>query len=757
MHRFSFTLYRPGGAGQEQRKLLIPLFMAALCSLVYFALEARAGFVTAPAYPAGMDPVSICVGDFNGDGIPDLVVANSGSNSVSVLLGKGDGTFQGVQSYDTGAAPMFVAVGDFNGDGVPDLAVANKGSANVSILLGVSDGTFRAAQSYDAGTSPQSLVVSDFNRDGHADLAVANDIIGAGTVSILLGNGDGSFRTAQSYDGGFRPWSVAVGDFNGDGVPDLAVANNSIPGTVKILLGKGDGTFQPSQDYPAGPLARSVAVGDFNGDGNLDLVVANSYDGTVSILLGNGDGTFQAAQSYPAGGSAAVAVGDFNHDGRLDLAVAGGSGVSILLGQGDGTFQPAQSYAAGFGPQAVALGDFDHDNNLDLAVANGGGDPAPVGTVSILLGKGNGTFQAAPSYMVGPYPLSVAVGDFNGDGIPDLAIANQGGVAGTATVSVLLGNGDGTFRLAGTLDAGSGANSIAVGDFNGDGKPDIVTTNFYESVVRGVADTIESDVRIFLGNGDGTFQAATVFAAGLGPVFVAVGDFNADGVLDLAVANSGGYLQPGSTVSILLGNGDGTFKDAQNYDAGSAPRAVAVGDFNRDGIPDLVAANSSTGMVSVLLGNGDGTFKAPQSYPIGSNPDSVAVGDFNGDGSLDLAVANGGSPMVNILLGNGDGTFQAAQGYAVDSTSQSVAVGDFNHDGIPDLAVAGMNSGTVTVLLGQGDGSFRDAQAYNAGSTAGFVAVGDFNGDSLLDLAVANTITPGTVTILLNSAGWGGQ
>src|SRR5207248_1325674 len=157
------------------------------------------------------------------------------------------------------------------GDGIPDLAVANKGSATVSILLGNGDGTFQAAQSYDAGTSPQSLVVGDFNGDGHADLAVANDIIGAGTVSVLLGNGDGTLQAAQSYDGGFRPWSVAVGDFNSDGVPDLAVANNSIPGTVKILLGNGDGTFRPSQDYTTGPLAQSVAVGDFNGDGNADL------------------------------------------------------------------------------------------------------------------------------------------------------------------------------------------------------------------------------------------------------------------------------------------------------------------------------------------------------------------------------------------------------------------------------------------------------------------------------------------------------
>jgi hypothetical protein len=752
----SLTLCRAGIEFLEHHMLLIPLFVAALFSIAFFALEAPAGFVTAPAYPAGMLPTSIAVGDFNGDGIPDLVVANSGSNIVSVLLGKGDGTFQTAHSYAAGSDPICVAVGDFNGDGVLDLAVANKGSAKVSILLGNGDGTFQAAQSYDAGSNPQSVVVGDFNRDGHADLAVANDIFGAGTVTILLGNGDGTFQAAHSYDAGFRPWSVAVADFNGDGLQDLAVASNVIPGTVSILLGNGDGTFQVAQDYAVGLLPQSVAVGDFNGDGHLDLVVANAYSGTVSVLLGNGDGTFQAAQSYTVGGSASVAVGDFNGDGRLDVAVAGGSAVSILLGNGDGTFQDAQSYAAGFGPQSVAVGDFNRDGHPDLAVANGGGDPIPVGTVSILLGKGNGAFQAAQSYVVGSYPFSVAVGDFNGDGIPDLAIASQGTVVNTGTVSVLLGNGDGTFRLAGTFDAGSGPNSIAVADFNGDGRQDIVTTNFYESVVRGVVNIIESDVRVFLGNGDGTFQAAEVFTVGLGPVSVAVGDFDGDGILDLALANGGGYLQPGSTVSILLGNGDGTFKDAHNYDAGPSPRFVAVGDFNRDGIADLVVANISSNSVSVLLGNGDGTFAAPQSYAVGSNPDSVAVGDFNGDGILDLAVANGGSATVSILLGNGDGTFKDAQSYAVDSSPQSVAIGDFNRDGVPDLAVASIDTGAVSILLGQGDGTFRDAQSYNAGSNAGWVAVGDFNGDGFPDLAIANTITPGTVTILLNAADWNG-
>jgi hypothetical protein len=323
-----------------------------------------------PAFGAGTGPDSVAVGDFNGDNKLDLAVANEGSNNVSVLLGNGDGTFQAAVDYGAGSNPSSVAVGDFRGGGKLDLVVANDASNNVSILLGNGDGTFQAAVNYGVGSAPTSVAVGDFNGDGKLDLAVANEL--SNNVSILLGNGDGTFQAAVSYGAGMTLFSVAVGDFNGDGKLDLAVAD-AVSDYVSVLLGNGDGTFKTAVQYVAGLEPLSVAVADFNGDGKLDLAVANDEGNNVSILLGNGNGTFKAAVNYGTGTTpGSVAVGDFNSDGKLDLVVGGVesdnvSVVSVLLGNGDGTFQAAVNYGAGAGQTSVAVGDFNGDGRLDLA------------------------------------------------------------------------------------------------------------------------------------------------------------------------------------------------------------------------------------------------------------------------------------------------------------------------------------------------------------------------------------------------------
>ena len=292
------------------------------------ALSAPRGF------DAGSGPQSVAVGDFNGDGKPDLAVVNSYSNNVSILLGNGDGTFQIHVDYPTGAQPGSVAIGDFNGDGKLDLAVVNSYSNNVSVLLGNGNGTFQPAVSYGtgSGTGPAFVAVGDFNHDGKLDLAVANS--NSTYVSVLLGNGDGTFQTAVNYDVGGAPTSIAVGDFNHDGKLDLAVAV-PVPGPstyVSVLLGNGDGTFQTAVNYNAPYAPDAVAVGDFNGDGNLDLVVGNRSS-NISVFLGNGDGTFRTAVNYSAGyNPSSVAVGDFNNDGTLDLAVANsGSSTTVTV------------------------------------------------------------------------------------------------------------------------------------------------------------------------------------------------------------------------------------------------------------------------------------------------------------------------------------------------------------------------------------------------------------------------------------------
>jgi dienelactone hydrolase len=339
------------------------------------------------------------------------------------------------------------------------------------------------------------------------------------------------------------------------------------------------------------------------------------------------------------------------------------------------------SFAAGSGTAAAVTGDFNGDGKLDLAVANYNSN-----NVSILLGNGDGTFQAAVNYGVGDTPLYLAAGDFNGDGKLDLAVPNSS--SNSNSVSILLGNGNGTFQAAVNYAVGTNPNSVAIGDFNTDGKLDLV-----------VANTGSNNVSVLLGNGDGTFQPPVNYASG-GSVLgeMAVGDFNHDGKLDLAVANQYG----GGPVSVFLGNGDGTFQAAVNYAVGSSPHGVAAGDFNGDGKLDLAVANNISGDVSILLGNGDGTFQAAVNYPAGSGPNTVEVADFNEDGKLDLVVADAFTNTVSVLFGNGDGTFQPAVLYTTGSQANMAVPGDFNGDGRLDLAIADLTAGTVDVLLQDG-------------------------------------------------------
>ena len=418
----------------------------------------------------------------------------------------------------TASTAAVTVVNPSPGGGVSNTLYFSTAVAETSISFAPAVGYF------PGGYYNSSVAIADLNRDGKLDFAVTNWIgegNGDGSVGILLGNGDGTFQTGVAYDSGAaKPQSVAVADVNGDGKPDLVVANyctsgddkgNCVSGAggVGVLLGNGDGTFQPAVFYVLSPgYPASVAVADLNGDGKLDIVVG--VFSNVDVMLGNGDGTFQPAVFYSrdtgSGQAYSVAIADVNNDGVPDLVTAGGGNgegiVSVLLGKGDGTFRPAVAYATGApggSAMSVAVADVNGDGKPDLVVANAVDNTA--GTAGVLLGNGDGTFQPVVLYGSGAvYAVSVAVADMNGDGKPDVAVGDLYGAVG-----VVQGNGDGTFQPVLTFPASFEISSVAIADLNGDGRPDVAAAN------------MANEVEVLLNNTGSSEPTATTLISSLNP------------------------------------------------------------------------------------------------------------------------------------------------------------------------------------------------------------------------------------------------
>lgn len=350
----------------RRHELWAALFVGAACGVSQ--AQCPLSLTTPAEYPVGLNPGDGIAADLNFDGHTDLAVVLQGGGSIVVRMGNGDGSFQSPTSYQTGATPVSIALGDFSGDGRTDLAVANLQGHSVSLLVNAGNGTFAPKVDFPAGVTPTIIVSADFNMDGRPDTAVSSL---NGSISVLLCSAVGTFQAPLTIAVGADIRSIGTADFNSDGRPDLVVPQyTNATGAVSLLIGNGDGSFQPQVDFPIfGPHPHGLAVCDLNFDGRPDLAVPHQGN-AVAVLLGTGSASFFPPMNFGVGNfSTAPRVADFNGDGRLDFAVGTGSQISILLGDGSGSFGAPTNFSVGSGANVISVNDLNHDGKSDLIVS----------------------------------------------------------------------------------------------------------------------------------------------------------------------------------------------------------------------------------------------------------------------------------------------------------------------------------------------------------------------------------------------------
>jgi hypothetical protein len=567
-----------GGVGDNQ----IVVYLCSSGTTPCTSYSAPTALLTPGASPV-YDSCFLAGGDLNGDGKDELVSANCDDNNITVYVNNGSGGFATGVYYAAASRPVGVTVGDVNGDGHNDVLASCTRSADIKVLLGNGDGTLQLSSvGYVTGGSPLvPPLVADFNGDGKADIIVPDDEF---SFVYLQGYSDGSFRSAVNYyaepGGGFQAQAVniASGDFNGDGIPDFVIGNinKANKSSITVFISNADGTLNPGVNYSSASPNYSlqyVAVADFDGDGILDIAATDNFNGVVQIFTGNGDGTFTPGATYAtdpatAANPVSLVVGDFNNDGKPDLAVVNNYGgipptsatVGVLINNGNG-FNPAVTYPLDNAATEISAAALVNGNkNLDLVVPlfgscslNPGKCPNPDTRVAILLGKGDGTFTSQPDFQLGAKtlynPYYAAIGDLNGDGIPDLAVTIEDQVNFHQGIAVAFGNGDGTFQA-----------------------PTLVSSTVQNPL---------QDVPL--------------------PGYIHVADLNKDGVPDLVYSNS-----QFSTVGVLYGAGSGAFYDPIEFPADRWAWGLALVDYNGDGATDVVVSGNSLDFsgVAVLFNTG---------------------------------------------------------------------------------------------------------------------------------------------------------
>ncbi len=728
-------------------------------------------FRSAPLTVFGSRPTALGVGDFDGDDHLDVVTTSTGGsgNSIAVVIGFGDAFMVHLPpDIEVRSLPGALEQGDFDGDGLQDLAVANTNDGSISILKGTGNrGQFFEDPTAPTavGVAPVDIVSGDIDGDGVIDLVTANaETEGSeGTLSVLLGQGGNVFERVD-----FAPQEEGVADLNGElgtGVVELAdvnedsildiIALNQISESLSVFLGNGAATFV-TPSIQALPGAQDFTLADVNEDGDVDLVTALSNQDRIGVRLGAGNGNFGVEETYAVGTAPIqVAVHDVTGDGEVDIVAANSRSqdISVLVGNGDGTFRKARQYVADAEPRRLGFGDFNEDGRTDIAVVSEGGSGA---TVALIRGIGDDNFLAAEDLRTGSAPTDLAVGDVDGNGFTDLV-----GVTESGGVFVFPSQGEDALGARQVVGIDGRAAGIALADFDGD-----------ERLDAAVSDIDNGEVVVLTGGADGRLSVSDRLTSGSDPVPVVAGDFNGDGRSDIATA-----LVESSEIGVFLRQSNGTFAAVQRYPVTmssdrAAPIDLAVIDADCNGLDDVVVANNAIGTVSVLTSSASGALAISAELStllVGELPDALIVADFNSDGRQDVAVSNartaGSLPSVRFFNGRCDGTLEVAAG---DSNLQAgllvtaMTGRDFVGNQIVDVAVLNQTANSIKPYLGRGsngngDGTFGLSNPQFPSDVVSrmpeSMVSADFDGDGRYDLAVGNTDpSANNVTVLLNCA-----
>lgn len=714
-----------------------------------------------PQYIVGQNPRQAAVADFNGDGRPDIVTANQDTDDVSVLLNLFYDKFRPGVRYRTSRRPTGVAVGDFNQDGFPDVATSNLiGVAGarvqtfywvVSVLLGNGDGTLAQRRSYRvnsgcpvSGTGMEGGVeVGDFNNDGVDDIGAWCVSGGGGYVTVRISNGDGTFQGSRETT--VPQWGdVALGDLDGDGIPDLLYTDFNRD--IILKRGLGTGFFDDPEPIYAGSggFITSLALGDFNGDAVTDIVAMQQNSGTnpyrAILLEGLGNGALVLLDFVDMGPAYDALLADLNGDGRLDILSESVAGVGVRLGTGAGFFGPLETYSVNGVIPELAFGDFNGDGRDDVvSVTRGGGTR----NVTLMIARSDGTLRRPPQYPAAPNSQAqfIAVADFDLDGANDLVVSSN-----IRDVAVLPGIGNGRFSPRSRLDDCSGfANSssgVVIGDFNDDGRPDFATAKRGGSFLAGC-------VMVRLADPAGGFKPPIEWVdASFSSVLtgIAGADFNNDGHTDLAVSAgvNPSNITDVSGLYVFIAGQSGGLPTVREYNALPSD-AVVTGDFTGDGDADIVTAVADGRALSCLEGVGDGTFLARLLSATPDNPEALVTGDFDEDGKLDV-VAVTGYDTVTLMRGDGACRFTAGGEFLAGPVGK-IAAADIDGDGHLDLVTTNPEANAIMFLAGRGDGSFRSRKSFSAERSPVGLAIDDINGDGQPDVLVG---TGDSVSVLLH-------